>query len=256
MKHDIWTCPIKRILCWWSAGVTSAVATLLTIKEFKDKYPIEIIYCDTGSEHSDNERFRKECEDLYKVEIKVMKNPKYNDTWDVFEKSRYLVGIYGAECTRSLKKFVRKKVEDLPTDLQVYGFDSSEKRRVDRFKENNPEVRLYVPLFDKEISKKQCANILASHKIELPEMYKLGYKNNNCIGCPKGGMGYWNKIRKDFPETFDRMAKVERKLDVAICKSYAGDGKRKRVFLDELEEGKGKYESELKSMQCGIVCGE
>ena len=31
-------------------------------------------------------------------------------------------------------------------------------------------------------------------------MYDLGYPNNNCIGCIKGGMGYWNRIRKDFPD--------------------------------------------------------
>ena len=38
-------------------------------------------------------------------------------------------------------------------------------------------------------------------------MYKLGYKNNNCIGCVKGQAGYWNKIRKDFPDVFDQMSK-------------------------------------------------
>ena len=40
-------------------------------------------------------------------------------------------------------------------------------------------------------------------------MYKLGYNNNNCIGCVKGGQAYWNKIRIDFPETFNKMAKLE-----------------------------------------------
>lgn len=35
-------------------------------------------------------------------------------------------------------------------------------------------------------------------------MYDLGYANNNCIGCVKGGIGYWNKIRIDFPEESDR----------------------------------------------------
>ena len=84
-------------------------------------------------------------------------------------------------------------------------------------------------------------------------MYKLGYKNNNCIGCVKGQSGYWNKIRKDFPEVFARMAKVERSLNVAINKSYAGDGLRKRVFLDELDPKAGRYKSEP-SLGCGVLC--
>ena len=46
--------------------------------------------------------------------------------------------------------------------------------------------------------------------IKRPAMYDLGYGNNNCIGCLKGGMGYWNKIRIDFPEVFDRYSSLER----------------------------------------------
>lgn len=85
-------------------------------------------------------------------------------------------------------------------------------------------------------------------------MYRLGYKNNNCIGCVKGGMGYWNKIRKDFPATFQRMASLERKLDVAILKEEEpGTKKRLRVFLDELQPDRGHYEAE-DEIECGAAC--
>ena len=53
----------------------------------------------------------------------------------------------------------------------------------------------------------------------IPEMYHLGYHNNNCVGCVKGGMAYWNKIRVDFPGIFDRMAVLERKLGRSCLKS-------------------------------------
>jgi hypothetical protein len=89
--------------------------------------------------------------------------------------------------------------------------------------------------------------------IEIPAMYKLGYTNNNCIGCVKGQQGYWNKIRIDFPEVFERMAKLERELNVAINKTYAGDGKRKRVFLDELDPQAGRYTMEP-NIECGVLC--
>lgn len=58
--------------------------------------------------------------------------------------------------------------------------------------------------------------------IEIPAMYKMGYNNNNCIGCVKGGMGYWNKIRKDFPKVFDRMAKIEREVGATCLKDQSG----------------------------------
>ncbi|MHC3970255.1 hypothetical protein ACIPM3_15170, partial [Pseudomonas aeruginosa] len=48
--------------------------------------------------------------------------------------------------------------------------------------------------------------------IELPAMYRLGYENANCIGCVKGGEGYFRAIREDFPEQFEALCKVQDEL--------------------------------------------
>jgi hypothetical protein len=84
--------------------------------------------------------------------------------------------------------------------------------------------------------------------IELPEMYKLGYEHNNCIGCVKGGMGYWNKIRVDFPEQFDEYAKMERERGYTILKDKDG-----AIYLDELDPNRGRMSDEPK-IECGIMC--
>lgn len=241
---------MSRVIAWFSCGATSAVAAKITLK----KYPDAIVaYCDTGSEHESNKKFLKDCEIWFGKEITILKSKKYKDTWDVFERAKYLVGVHGAMCTGELKKKVRRDFEQ-PDDLQIFGFDFSEKLRADRFVGNNPEVASWFPLIENELTKQDCLNILVKEKIDLPEMYKLGYHNNNCIGCVKGQQGYWNKIRKDFPDVFSRMAGIERTLDVAINKSYAGDGKRKRVFLDELDPLAGKHED--LQITCGLFCGE
>ena len=241
---------MTRVIFWYSCGVTSAVATKITL----DKYPNTIIaYCDTGAEHTDNLRFIRDCEQWYGKEITVLKSEKYTDIWDVFNKTKYLAGVKGARCTTELKKVVRRKFEKLD-DLQIFGFDISETNRAEKFCQHNPEVLTWFPLIEQKLSKKDCLALIAKQGIELPEMYKLGYRNNNCIGCVKGQAGYWNKIRVDFPEVFARMSEQERKLNVAICKSYAGDGKRKRVFLDELPPDMGRY-ADL-DIQCGLFCGE
>ena len=84
-------------------------------------------------------------------------------------------------------------------------------------------------------------------------MYKLGYTNNNCIGCPKGAKGYWNKIRIDFPEIFERMAKIETKLGAKLNIIGVGKGKTKRISLYELPPNVGNYKSELPII-CGLLC--
>lgn len=238
---------MSRLVCWFSCGATSALATKIAIEN--TELPVTIAYCDTGSEHPDNVRFLKDCEKWFGHPITVLKSKTYSDIWDVFEKTRYLVGPSGARCTGELKKIPRRDFEQ-PDDIQVFGFDKSELKRAERFRSNNPEVKASFPLIDQGLSKQDCIDALLRAGIEMPAMYKLGYRNNNCIGCVKGGAGYWNKIRKDFPDTFDRMAKTERAIGISIVRS-----KGKRVFLDELPEDSGKYESEL-SLSCGLVCGE
>lgn len=127
-------------------------------------------------------------------------------------------------------------------------------KRYREFKANNPELQSLYPLIEADLSHSDCHAFLKQAGIELPMMYRLGYKNNNCIGCVKGGMGYWNKIRKDFPATFQRMASLERKLDVAILKEEEpGTKKRLRVFLDELQPDRGHYEAE-DEIECGAAC--
>lgn len=245
MKRDNY----ERCICWFSCGAASAVATKLALGIYNE---VEIVYQDTGAEHPDNERFFKDCQEWYGQEIKVLKSKKYESVWDVFEKTRYLVGVAGARCTSEMKRKVAEDYINHFKDLEVFGYTADEQKRVERFRENNPERRIITPLIDANLGKSDCLGLIEKQGIEIPQMYKLGYNNNNCIGCVKGGAGYWNKIRIDFPEVFERMSKVERKLDVAINKRY--DGKERiKVFLDELDPLAGKHD-ENKDMSCGLFC--
>lgn len=184
-----------------------------------------------------------------------MSSAGYSDIFDVFNKTGWLVGPGGARCTTELKKKVRQEFSKID-DRHVLGFTFDESNRVERFSSENPEIDLWPILVEKKLTKQDCLLTVAAAGIELPAMYLLGYRNNNCIGCVKGQAGYWNKIRRDFPEHFARMAAQERKMNVAICKREPTiDGKRTRVrvFLDELPPDQGRYESELET-DCGLFC--
>ena len=241
----------KRIVCWFSCGAASAVATKLALKKYAGQ-EIVIVNEDTGSEHPDNERFKAECEEWFGQEVITIRSDRYKNIWEVFEDTRYLVGPSGARCTGELK---RKPAEDFLNhfrDVETFGYTIEERHRMDRFREQNPERMIECPLIDEGFDKADCLGFLERVGIELPAMYKLGFRNNNCIGCVKGGAGYWNKIRKHFPEIFERMAKQERELNVAICKTTK-DGVQTRVFLDELPADAGNLSQEP-SISCGLFC--
>lgn len=237
---------MTRVVAWFSHGVASAVATKITLAE----HPDVVIACiDTGSEHEDNERFRADCEHWYDHAIVVLKSERYADIWDVFEQTRYLVGPPGARCTAELKKRVRHTFE-LPTDVQIFGYtaDKRDAARADRFLIQNPGVDARFPLVEKGLTKGDCLSLIERAGIELPAMYRLGYVNNNCIGCVKGGMGYWNKVRVDFPVVFNRMAATERSLGHTVLRDNG-----EPLYLDELKPDRGLYKPEL-ATPCSFDC--
>lgn len=244
-----------RVLAWFSCGEASAVATKKAIERHGDR--CEVLYCDTFAyEHPDNRRFLADVERWLGREIKILRSDEYRDIYDVFERTRWLVGVKGARCTTELKKKVRVAYQR-PDDLHVFGFTVEERRRMEQFFRENPDMFAEFPLWEEGVTKSECRRIIRQADIEIPAMYRLGYKNNNCIGCVKGQSGYWNKIRRDFPDAFARMSRMERELDAAICKKEGvnPDGTRWRtpVFLDELPPDAGRYVAEP-DIECGVLC--
>jgi hypothetical protein len=243
-----------KIVCWFSAGITSTIATKATL----DRYGadnVDIIFFETGSHHPDNDRFLRECEEkIFMKKIQIIQNPKYKNVDEVLAKG-YINSPGGANCTKLLKKDMRFLLEKTNIwDAQVFGFEfeKSEINRAIRFKEQYPYTNPIFPLIDLKMDKVACMVELAKYGVELPMMYKLGYTNNNCIGCVKGGIGYWNKIRRDFPEVFDTMAKRER-IARATCLMETKDGVRKKLYLDTLDPNRGKMDKPITS-DCGVIC--
>jgi hypothetical protein len=86
----------------------------------------------------------------------------------------------------------------------------------------------------------------------LPEIYKLGYPNANCIGCVKAtSPTYWNHVRKMHQDVFKQRATQSREIGAKLVR-YKG----KRIFLDELDpRARGKSMKNM-DFECGLFCEE
>lgn len=234
-----------KTISWFSAGVSSAVATKLAIENID-----HIIYIHIDDHHPDSLRFVRECAWWFKKSIEIMQSPyKCVENALLGAGGRgYVNGPAGAPCTRFLKRRVRREWEIKQKDkiAYIWGMDVSEAHRVNRLRVAMPECSHKFPLIDGNITKEQAHGMLKASGIKRPKMYDLGYNNNNCIGCVKGGMGYWNKIRIDFPDVFTSRAKLERRIRGTCIKG---------VYLDELDKNRGQN---LKPIceDCGIFCEE
>lgn len=232
------------IVSWFSGGITSAVATKIALQIYEDVHPV---FIETGGHHEDGPRFLRECEKWFGVPIKIIQDTRFKDHIDLCEKLRVTNFVSGAECSRTLKKRQRQKFQkEHKITGQIFGFeyDKKEINRAIRFKEQNPETNPLFPLIEKKLNKAGCMAIVQKAGIELPAMYRLGYSNANCVGCVKGGMGYWNRIRYDFPEQFKRMADVEKKIGRTCIK-----GK----YLHDLDPEAGRHE-EAPMPECDLFC--
>ena len=213
----------RRLVGWFSCGAASAIAVKLT-----GAMPV---YCETGAEHPDNVRFMRDCEAWFGQPITRLKSTEYADTWDVWEKTRWLAGINGARCTTELKVAPRLAFQH-PNDIHVFGYtaDAADSERAKRLRANYPEMEIRTPLIERGLMKAACLDMIERAGIKLPPLYAMGFQNNNCIPCVKAtSPAYWALVRQRFPEQFERMARLSRALDVRLCRI---DDERR--FIDEI----------------------
>ena len=237
---------MPRVVSWFSCGAASAVATVLAAIKYGPD--IDIVYCRVEEEHEDNLRFLKDFEKATGLSVTIIRNEKFKGSiFNVFWARKFIKNQWGAPCTMLLKKEMREQYQK-DNDIQILGYTAEEQNRADRFIDTNNAVNEDFILLDQGFSKKDCLDCIVALGIDIPVMYKLGYANNNCIGCVKGGMGYFNKVRIDFPERFNQLAKLERDIGHAINKDKNGP-----VYLDELDPTRGHKLKDMPS-NCGFVC--
>lgn len=232
-----------KTVTWFSAGVSSAVATKMHISEID-----QIIYIHIEDQHPDTMRFVKDCQQWFGKPVDILQSPHKTVENACYSSGGrgYINGVAGAACTKFLKKKVRTDWEKNQTDnlRYIWGMDLDEQERLERLFNTMPGQDHVGPLIDQGITKKHAHEILKASGIKRPKMYDLGYHNNNCIGCVKGGMGYWNHIRVDFPEVFKARAIMERKIKATCIKGQ---------YLDELDPERGRHKPPIVD-ECGIFC--
>jgi hypothetical protein len=224
-----------KTIGWMSGGVSSLLACLLA-KDLIDQF----VYIDIPDQHPDTYRFLSDAEKLLGRKITTITAGKTIE--EICYQYAFIRNVYGyAKCTMALKINVRKAFEkEVGATRNVWGFDANETKRIERAKERSLED--LFPLFDKNLNKANVHFLIKEKGIKLPWMYAK-YKNNNCIGCIKGGKGYWNQIRKDFPDVFAARAAMERKIGATIING---------VYLDELDPKAGR--NEPITAECSIYC--
>lgn len=240
----------KTIAVWFSCGAASAVAAKMVIEEYGRTHNILVVNNPVKEEHEDNKRFLKTVEEYIQHPIIEARNSKFLSASivDVFDKRKYISGNKGAPCTLELKKEARYQFElSHEIDFHVLGYTIDEWQRQYNFNKRERSNALPV-LISNLITKEDCFKKLQKNSIKLPEIYKMGFPNANCIGCVKSSSPtYWNLVRSLFPDVFNQRAEQSRRIGCRLVVL-----KRKRIFLDELPVN--AVGGKIKSWDCGVFC--
>lgn len=268
---------MKDIISWWSGGITSAVTCKICI----DLYGIDrvlIVFIDTKNEDPDTYRFMKDCEKWYGIKIETItgvgEGYKYNSIQDVWRRFNSLNVAHGAVCSSEIKREVRERWQkDKVYTHQAFGFDINESKRARSLLINHKKTKPIFPLLMHALAKTDCIKIIQEAGLEPPITYSLGFLNNNCFqtGCTQGGIGYWQKMAREWPEKYNAMAAMEHELTdakgspVTMLRDKGNRAKETGVFnvflkphpdypgIKDLSKMKGREPKPL--FECNGFCG-
>lgn len=237
---------MSRRVVNFSCGAASAVAAKLTLAKDPSAVVVNVF---VAEEHEDNRRFLRDVEAWLGTTITVLRDDKYGaSAYRVMQQKRFTKGPHGAPCAKAVKRDVLAGFAQ-PGDIDVLGFTAEEKCRVTAFAKTHQLAEF--PVYEAGITKADCLALVQRAGIELPAMYRLGYNNANCIGCVKGGAGYWNKIRQDFPERFEKMCQLEESIGAGAYLMWNRET-GVRIPLRQLDPNIGRHNTILPD--CGLVC--
>lgn len=244
--------PGDVIAVWFSCGAASAVAARETLRQYGDRCTVRVLNNPVAEEDDDNRRFLRDVEQWLGVTVESVTNPFFPNASaeEVWDYRSYMAGVSGAPCTNTLKKAARRHWQrHNHVDWHVLGFVAGEEKRHSGFVENE-SANLLPVLIDTRLTKGDCYQVLFEAGIEVPRMYKLGYPNANCIGCVKAtSPTYWNHVRQQHPEVFQRRAEQSRRLGARLVRV-----KGQRYFLDELHpDTQGRPMKDM-DFECGVFC--
>lgn len=243
-----------RMVCQFSCGAASAVMTKLILAEYPPEQ-VEIVNAFIVEEHEDNRRFLADCERWFGRTVTVLRDERDGaSTLNIWRRKRYMKGLRSAPCSNYLKRELLATISQ-PGDTAVIGFTSEEIDRFENLQDHFPAETFKAPLIERGLSHNDCLEMVLRAGIELPMMYRLGYSNANCIGCPKGGQAYWQKIRDDFPEQFTQIKTLQEEIGPGanFLRFRSGPRAGERMSLAELPAGRGDIGTEP-NFSCSFFC--
>jgi hypothetical protein len=150
---------MSRLVCQFSCGAASAVATKLILAE-NDPERVLIVNAFIVEEHADNRRFAGDCESWFGHAIEVLRDTVYSaSTREVWRRLRFMKRFRFAPCSHHLKRNLLSEVTR-PGDVTVLGYTAEEEDRLWSMEDKYPGEVFRAPLIERNLTKEDCLAIV------------------------------------------------------------------------------------------------
>jgi hypothetical protein len=212
----------RKVIVGFSGGVTSAWCAGWALAQYP-KEDVVFLFHDTKEEHPDTYRFIREMAAALKHPVTEFSDGR--SVTEVFHDEGAIANNRMAFCSRILKAEQRDKymnllrAEGVTEIVNVVGFTAGEWQRVQRatMRAQQQKFIALFPLALEGITKQECADWCLSLGVKPSEMYRWS-EHANCIGCVRGGKGYWLKVKENAPEVWDQRVALEKEFGHTILK--------------------------------------
>lgn len=171
--------------------------------------------------------------------------------WGYIEKYKMLPNTFNRWCTSKFKVDVINKNIKTPCFMHL-GIDAGEIKRA-KFSSTGGVENRYL-LIEHDIDRQGCKDLIGKHGLSVP-------KKSGCYFCPYQRVSQWRMLRKNNPELFCKVqkmeqAQIERRAKVGKKPFYLCNSKKP---LNELIGGRDKQKAlpgledlEYPPCQCGL----
>jgi len=247
-----------------SGGKASAYCAWWALREFH-KSDVILYFNDTKWEHPDLYRFLDDLQCFLDHEIVFDSDGRTPE--QLFYDSHALANDRMPFCSRILKaERLQKFYKD--GDTLVFGIGMDEPKRAYRLvqvyqkiaaKKNKWPARVTFPLIEEHITNDCINEFIAWTGIEIPLLYRLGFKHNNCSGgCVRAGKKHWKVLYERLPDVYTERERVEEEFrertgeDVHFFKDETLKEFRGRIERGELSRYYDTEEEDTESECIGI----
>lgn len=230
-------------LVMFSGGVGSYLTAKRVVAEH-GAADVVLLFADTRIEDPSLYRFLEQARD--KLDVPGVFIQEGRTPWDVFFDKRFLGNSRVDPCSQVLKRGLLDKYRSryAPDEVICYiGIDWSEAHRLERLLPRVAPYTYKAPLCDPPFyaSKDEMIAELLADGLEVPELYKLGFKHNNCGGfCIKAGIGQFKLLLEKKPELYQLHERKEQELraylgkNVSILRDRRGNTKGVPMTMEQL----------------------